>query len=416
MKRTCNLIYAYQNKQLGPDENRFFEEHLKNCSRCQEKLEALKSFDEFLRENLEQVSSQPDLNIRNRIIRKVEEKFYRSRRKNSLLWRLGYSLSLAFILFSAITFSLIGGEISPAVTPGSLTLKEAGGPVLPSREVDSQGNLMATPFSQAPSYQGLVLAQIPQDSLDTFRESFGPPLEEIGPIGVYVFSDQSFEATLQSLPVISKFRINSPVSTSLPLSEGNFLLAVASQGKEEGNNFSLFLSAWKTEMREGLSGWPLIPLLLAFIFLGLSFFKKKRVFSFLFCLFLFLAIILPSFLERSESGFLFLGNPENGLGSSPLAEETNREYNRFFFSSSEKEEILKNGFFLKTEVPPFPQALENFSWGQESAFQILAFSNSWNLVLLILTIFITKALIYFFPLVLFAISQRKGEIVVAPVP
>lgn len=416
MREICHLIYAYQEKQLNPEENRVFEEHLKNCPRCQEQLGILESLDLTLKETVGSVPPDLELSVRTRIIKKTEEKLERKRKKVSLLWRFGYSFSFAIVLIFSLIFSLYGEEALPSLPPAPLTLKEAGEAVSPTNAVDSQGDLRSTTFIQSQVFQGLLLVQAREEDLGNLRENFGAPYEGIGGARIYSFPDSSFETSIKDLEALKIFKINSPINSSFPLPEGDYLLVVQDPNLEKEKGFNLFLSAWKTEMKEVLSGWSLFPLFLALIFLGLSFFLKRRAFSFLFCLFLFVALILPSFINHSVKGYLYLGDPQRSLGNIPIAEESTEQYQRFYFSSLEKEEILDKGFFLGTEIPPIPQALESFNWGQENTFQILAFKDGRHLVLLILAIFLTKALVYLLPLVLFIFSQKDEGRVIVPVP
>ncbi|MCR4433029.1 MAG: zf-HC2 domain-containing protein [Caldiserica bacterium] len=404
MKKICHLIWDYHNELLNPQESREFEEHLKTCSSCQAKLETLDSLRKSFSEVKNVSLTLPTPEEKARIIGKIEGKWEVGRRKKFTLWKLAYSISLAVICLVALILTTLTQPQAPALPPSPLTF-QAGRESLPAPQkmTDQEGEKVSSEYNLLFSYQGGFYLKAPKEELSSLYESLGKDFVVEGTTRIYVYADQSFESALNSVKASDELKIYTPISSSYSLPQGNYLLILEEENPSAEKETSLFLRAWATEMRKNLSGWLLVPLFLTFLFLALYAWLKKRFLAYLFCFFLFIFMILPGFLTPQGSTYLYLGNPaERIFAVNALAEESTPQYHRIFVSPEQKDSVLRTGFFLAAEPAKIPNFLENLDWGQANALQIFYFSSQADTALLVLAIFLSKAVIYFLPLILFA--------------
>lgn len=410
MKKICRLIWDYHSGTLDPHKSKEFEEHLKACSSCREKLDFLNRLHESLSDLGDLSKIQVSLEVKDRIMRKLDLKSDLKYRKNLNKWKLAYVFSLATISILSLIFLFLAPPFMSSSSK-ALTFKAFEENVSPPKM------FLPRKENEISQYHGAYYLKVSSDELSSLSSDLSQNYFSQDGTRIYVFSDKTFLSILEPVKPLDEIQVLTSVYSPYPLPQGNYLLILDEQDSLTKGETGLFFNIWTKEMQESFLGWHLLPLFLVFLCLGLYVWLRKRFLLALFCLFFLIFAILPVVLRPQGNAYFYLGNPEKLVSGNALAKESTPQYGRIFIPPEEGQEALKSGFYLSFEPLKLPSILENLDWGQENSLQIFYFTNSVNALFLALAIFLTKAIYYLSPLLLlvaFLLGPGKRKKVILP--
>lgn len=405
--KLCNLITEYHEGLLSSNQRREFESHLGTCQTCQQNLKALQALSENLSSNsLVALSSDS----RARIIKRFEEKLGESSQKRSLSWKIAYAFSLALVCALVLVVFPFTGNPAPPPEPAEKMALTAETQQSPFTDLAPRSERLVAPAVAGFShFVGARYLKVSADTLESLTSQLPPEFLAQDDTRIYVLQDQYIGLLDESIKAASDIKILSPLIPKVALPPGQSILILEEARQGQGAVADLFFHAWKSEMQKSLFSWFIVPVLLSFLFLGLFFWRKSKVFALLFCIFLLFAILLPTFRPVSQDTYLYLGTGlSNFAQEEVLAQEKTNQFVRLFVSQEMGKNVIANGFFITLSPIDLPKALQDFDWGQGNSTQILYFNNWVIVALLVVTIFLSKAVIYFLPLALLATASSAS--------